>query len=275
MEKFNRPSAIHKARFLSKLLSSLKIVMLSTKIDTELPKNAVFTARQLTALERFVKFVVYCYVPWWLTSPVPSHAPSNDLALLKALKEYEVIDSVAANTALKAFSNHLWYLTQELVPLSLFCSSVNNEAKEEMREKLLQKNAKPSTTSSTSRFGSGHGKPIMPKVTQEVIEGGLSQFFTENSKHFFEIAKIPYNFLDKPVSDWKIDESYRNAKSVVDKFQVVNDGAERGVKLAQECIDKARGEEKYQNVIQVIEQDRNNRSDQRRLELRKKIKAIP
>ena len=131
MKKFNRPGAIHKARFMSKLLSSIKIVMLGTKIQSDLPKNAVFTARQLTRLEQFVKFAVYCYIPWWLTWPVPSHAPSNDLALLKALKGYETIDPVAANAALKAFSNHLWYLTEELAPLSLFCSSVDDETKEE------------------------------------------------------------------------------------------------------------------------------------------------
>ena len=104
-----RPGAIHKARFMSKLLSSLKIVMLSRKITSELPKNAVFTAKQLPKLERFVQYVVFCYVPWWLTAPVPSHAPSNDLAFLKSVRAYKEVDSVCANAALKSFSKHLWY----------------------------------------------------------------------------------------------------------------------------------------------------------------------
>ena len=86
LTRFNRPGALHKARFMSKLLSSIKIVMLSPLIDSCLAKNAVYTKRQLPLLERFVKFVVYVYVPWWLTAPVPAHAPSNDLALLKELK---------------------------------------------------------------------------------------------------------------------------------------------------------------------------------------------
>lgn len=37
---------------------------------------------------------------------------------------------------------------------------------------------------------------------------------------------------------------------------VVNDCAERGVKLASDFVDTARSDEHFQNILQVIEKDR-------------------
>ena len=83
-------------------------------------------------------------------------------------------------------------MTEELAPLSLFCSSVDDETKEEIRLKLLQETPEEQKRreNSSSRFGSGHGKPIMPKVTEAMIQGGLSQFVNKNSKSFFVISRI-------------------------------------------------------------------------------------
>ena len=264
LTKFNRPGAIHKARFMSKLLSSLKIVMLREDIKTKLAKNAIFTDRQLDRLQKFVKFAVYCYIPWWLTCAVPSHAPQNDLNFLKTLKSYEGVDAVSAKAATKAFSRHLWYVTEELAILGLFCSSVSAETKEAMRKILLQK-AKddPSRGIWSSRFGMGFGKPSMPKVTEELTDGDLSQFITPNSRNFFENMKLSDAFLEQPVSEWESHTSYRHAKTIVNHLHVVNDGCERSVKLAQECLGKAKKETKNQNIIQVIENDRKKRSNQR------------
>ena len=38
---------------------------------------------------------------------------------------------------LRAFSRHLWYLTEELVVLGLFCRSVEDKTKEKMANKLV------------------------------------------------------------------------------------------------------------------------------------------
>ena len=83
--RFNRPGAMHKARWMAKLLYALKMYMLSRKIHEELPRGSVFAAGQFDKLERFVQFIVCCYIPWWLTALGSTHAPVNDLALLQRL----------------------------------------------------------------------------------------------------------------------------------------------------------------------------------------------
>ena len=134
---FIRPGALHKARWMAKLLYAMKIVLLRSKIFG-LPKGAVFSAQQSEKLQRFILFSVFCYVPWWLTSPVASACPLNDLNLIKALNTYKEIDSLASSSGMSAFSKHLWYLTEELLPLVLFCSSVDNEEKSKIVEEIKQ-----------------------------------------------------------------------------------------------------------------------------------------
>lgn len=123
------PGACHKARWMAKLLYSIKMVLLASKISDELPKGSVFVKHQIKKLQRFVRFAVFCYFPWWATATVSSSAPCNDLLLLESLLRYRTVDATCANAAIKAFYNHLWYLTEELVPLALFSSSLPSDMK--------------------------------------------------------------------------------------------------------------------------------------------------
>ena len=148
---------------MSKLLFAIEMVLMSTKIATELPKGTVFGRGQLSKLQHFVQFVVFCYVPWWLTSPVPASAPKNDQLLINSFLEYCKVDVEIANTALKSFKNHLWYLTEELVVLSLFSSLVDNSMKAKIVNKMLEEKG---SGLETKWYGQGFGKPRFPKITK-------------------------------------------------------------------------------------------------------------
>ena len=111
VHSFKKPGSISNARWMSKILYSLKLVLLSTQTkhlsilnDTDLPK-----------LIRFTNFCVLVYVRWWITSPIASQASINDFNFMQQLFTYADVDKLCASTALKAFSRHLWYLTGELV----------------------------------------------------------------------------------------------------------------------------------------------------------------
>ena len=71
----------------------------------------------------------------------------------------------------------------------------------------------------------------------------------------------------KTADKWEDNASYQLAKERCSKIQVINDSAERGVKLDQDFLLAAKKEDHYQNVLQVVEKDRKNRSS-----YRKKIK---
>ena len=48
-----------------------------------------------------------------------------------------LMNNVIANEALRRFGNHMWYLTEELVPLCFFSGNVKESTKLAMAKKLL------------------------------------------------------------------------------------------------------------------------------------------
>ena len=79
--------------------------------------------------------------------------------------------------------------------------------------------------------------------------------------------KFNDGFLFKPVKDWPSDDGYCQAKLIVNNLSVVNDGAERGVKLAHDFLDSSKKKENLQNVLQIVENDRNLIPNQRKRKL--------
>ena len=71
------------------------------------------------------------------------------------------------------------------------------------------------------------------------------------------------SFLESPVSSWHLSDPYLEALKVVNNMCVVNDAAERGVKLCSDFLSSARKEGNLQNILQVVENNRNRVPNQR------------
>ena len=98
--------------------------------------------------------------------------------MINNLIQYREEDEQCANAALDAFSRHLWYLTEELVVLGLFCRNVKVETKEKIAKKLLSLDYKVCS----KRTGSDFGKPILPKIPEKSVDIlDLSLFVGEDS----------------------------------------------------------------------------------------------
>ena len=117
-----RPGALHKARWMAKLLYSIKIVLLQHTISS-LPPGTVTAKQQSEKLGDFVTFVCLIYSSWWNTCTIAVDAPWNDLSLYKKSLQYKAINPTVSKSATTALSRHLWYLTTEMVPLALFTES--------------------------------------------------------------------------------------------------------------------------------------------------------
>lgn len=261
--QIRRPGAIHKARFMGKLLYAIKMDLLSNKIIREFPAGTVFGKNkncQDQKIERFVKFAIFCYVSWWFTSPVPAYAPTNDLAFLQNLEHYRQFDEPLVQAALAKFARHTWYLSQELVPLSLFALGLAAEEKQKMADKLLSTSREAVST----RTGAGFGRPRLPPIPSSIAEADLTTFVGPDSWRFFDMTKIRSSFLTKPVGQWPMDPEFMRGKEIVDSFSVVNDAAERAVKLTGDFMDSARKEDNFQNILQVVEITRKSVPNQRK-----------
>ena len=93
------------------------------------------TKKELHGLERFLVFIIKFYLKAWTTATEAALAPASDLALLQQLTAFEEHDQEVAKAASKKLASHLWYLSEELVGLSLFDDSVPHD----MKAKIVQK----------------------------------------------------------------------------------------------------------------------------------------
>ena len=167
------------------------------------------------------------------------------MKLYKRLLQYEMIDRKIAHSAMRALNQHLWYLTAEIIPLSLFSESVPLVEHQALANALLGVKHADELQSPQNRYGAGWGKPRFPSIpitasTRLCDLVGVDSWFT----------------IYLPVNDWETNAAYMASVDNIAAVNVVNDCAERGVKLSSDFIDTARSDEHFQNVLQVMEDDR-------------------
>ena len=61
-----------------------------------------------------------------------------------------------------------------------------------------------------------------------------------------------------------MDPEFMRGKEIVDSFSVVNDAAERAVKVTGDFMDSARKKDNFQNILQVVEITRKSVPNQRK-----------
>ena len=111
-----------------------------------------------------------------------------------------------------------------------------------------------------NRHGTTYGKPTFP---DDLESYDISEYVGPDSPGMFHILHLDPSFLGRPVQSWKTLDSYKNALRAIKSLKVVNDSAERCVKLTGDFLDTARQEERFQNVLQVVENDRSLIPNQR------------
>lgn len=89
----------------------------------------------------------------------------------------------------------------------------------------------------------------------DIFQKDLDNFVDESSMSALKSLNLDIDFMFRnPVSDWKNLEDYKNAKTIVDSFKVVNDTAERALKLMTDINEShSSNEARKQQVVQVIE----------------------
>ena len=152
----------------------LKLHLLSNVFD--------LTDEEKTNVSRLCVFICLLYVRPWFESPLPCLAPLNDLSFASKVLQYRMVEPVLAFTVLQSIKNHLWYLTPQLVVLSLADTRLPDEEREEMAR----------TLHSTARVSIDIGKPAFPEID---FSGGaarpsLSLFISEKSWLIFDFLGL-------------------------------------------------------------------------------------
>ena len=83
----------------------------------------------------------------------------------------------------------------------------------------------------------------------------------------FEILQLDSTYLNKDVSDWESSDEHPAVITSIESLNAINDGAERGVTMSSDFQPASKSEGYYQDLLQVVEQDRHRQSNLRKRKL--------
>ena len=96
----------------------------------DVPFPVCSNAKRRKDLVEVCVFAILVYLKAWITAPVASNAPCNDLQLLQSLISYSTIQPMISKVASEKPANHLQYLSEDLIGLALLCPSGECNKKE-------------------------------------------------------------------------------------------------------------------------------------------------
>ncbi|KAK2703771.1 hypothetical protein QYM36_017903 [Artemia franciscana] len=236
--RFMSPGAMHHARWMSKVIYSLKIWMLKAQFRLTLTEER--------GLHDVCVFAVRVYLKAWISAPLASGAPYSDLLLLKSLLEYSSIHLAISKATSNKFSGNLWYLSPELVGLAFFDSRVSSSTKRLMVSAMQSQDDQEQE----------HTKRITIDL-DSAKNKNLEHFVTAKSAKLFQMMDLPDGFLTVDPDLWEDRHDYKLASETVRSLKVVNDHAERGVALIQEYSGFiTQDESQLQFLLQVVNEHR-------------------
>eukprot|EP00918_Siedleckia_nematoides_P031604 GHVU01068397.1.p1 GENE.GHVU01068397.1~~GHVU01068397.1.p1 ORF type:complete len:196 (+),score=29.36 GHVU01068397.1:165-752(+) len=148
----------------------------------------------------------------------------------------------------------MWYLSAEMVPIALFSKKVPPEQRYALAISLLAVKPDGDLVAPEDRYGTGFGKPEFPSDMSESTT--LADLVSKDSWFTMHALQINHEFLAEPVEAWPESAAYQASLANIDALNVINDSAERGVKLSADYLSASKSEDHYQNVLQVVEESR-------------------
>ena len=234
---FSPPGAYHRARWMAKGIYCLKIYLFREQFK--------LNQHELQALRRICLFTITIYIKAWITAPSSCDAPNNDLSMLQCLESFADVDNQLANIAAKKMKGHLWYLSEDLIGLALFSEKVWDSEKSAMVHALKKQKMQHDL------------RRVDPKKITTFQTKTLSDFVTERSLNLFTAMRIDPTFLTADPSTWLECPDYISAKQKITSLRVINDCAERAVKLATDFNNVLTHDEiQRQLVFQIVEHHR-------------------
>jgi hypothetical protein len=209
-----------------------------------------FDRIKIDKLHRICLFNSLIYVKAWLSATSAADAPINDLRLWNDLHEYRKIDPAIAEAAIKTLDRHLWYITEEVAPFALFSTLVTETEKKQIVQSLIKaRDDKPLQK----------GVPTFPQLKSSTK---LHFLIGRNSWQLYNCLHVNTNWFHLPPTQWASGGDYRSVEMFVKNVHVVNDLAERAIKLITDFAGSITNDENQrQFLLQCVEQHRHTVHD--------------
>lgn len=259
-------------------------------------KKFVLTKKELDGLRDVCIFIVTLYVKVWYNSTKAIEAPNQDLNFLKAAAKYfdPIVSKklvakfcrhlwyLSGEAVAFAFfdSNVALDIKRKMAKAILTYEEDKQEYDDELSDEELEMGAsykESENEESEDEEGDGKegkegytrsGQVVAYKglkritmraiqVDEGFIDKDLSNFVTCETVKFFERFGLSTEFISSEPETWAEREDYQQAQDIIRKLHVVNDAAERGVKLMEDYNKVlCRSEKEKQFVLQVVSANR-------------------
>ena len=194
------------------------------------------------------EFIGLFYAEAFLKAPLGASAARNDVKFINDMQKYSSLQPAVSNACLDSCKRHLWYLTPQLIVFALCDEGLQTGTREQLAKALFD-SPKPAAFDS--------GKPEFPKVKMNKEISIREQLITESSWLLFSILGLDHpEWLQLSVSEWDQNPDYCKLRQFVSNVHVINDIAERGIKLITDFIGHCHDESQRQALLQVVESHR-------------------
>lgn len=224
---------------MSKGIYSLKIMLFLNQFK--------ISKGEKKAIQSICCFIIKCYTQSWFTATEALQAPLNDIKLLMRLNSYKNDDKIIADIAINKFINHLWYLNEECAVFTLYDDRIDIEKKRAMVQRILENDEDEEEEEVKKKL----------HIKSEDVSCFLNKdlptiLLSAKSMKLFKRLGLKTNFLKIDPSQWNTQLDYIEGQQIIESLRVVNDTAERGVKLMEEFNDKiTKNEEQKQFLLKV------------------------
>ena len=235
--QFRLPGPDHHARWMSKCIYFLKISLLS--------KVFKMSVEETTKVQEITVFLALIYCKYWFRAPLSLSAPRNDLEMYGLILQFRTYRSTWAFKLLEKMRHHLWYLTPQLIVLSLCDRGLSDEEREELAK----------TIHSTLRGEIKTGKPEFPIMTWPDRRPQMSCFVGPESWLLFDLLNLPgsNDWLLVPAAHWHNLDEYKKIETFLSNLPCVNDGSERAVAMIGTYINSVKDEAHKQDLLEVVQ----------------------
>lgn len=232
-----KPGAFNHARFLAKALYLIKISMMMDVI----PDNVV-PADKREAVDRMARFIVVFHSKYFLQAFLSTAGPRIDLQYWVDMSDYSRYDIEVSQEVQASILRQLWYLTEELVILTLFDQELSFQERTDIASTLLSFPRPPSFLP---------GKPRFPDEAL-LVNNDLKKFIGPRSWLIFDLLQtsdVPW--LELPANEWESDDLYVDMKRIILDLAVTNDTAERAVGKVTEYANSANDGGQRGKIVEV------------------------
>ena len=255
---FERPKDTSPARFLVYGIFYLEITM---KLNHLLVYN-LYTEKEREEMLTMAWFSACYYLPNMIKAKYPEKMPELTVNLVGELRQLKQLHPDIANCALAVVGRHLEPVSGELVLLGIADTTVPEEEREQMGQKLFR-------LQHTWQPGQMAIAPVkVPDLVNSEhywVDNNMPALVTfVNDRSFLLLdhlgwTKEDLKVFNSPFNEWHNSDKFIKLCKVIKGMSVVNDTAERSIKLIKDYIKSTRSEDGLQRTLLSVDVMRERR----------------